>query len=77
MPPKNQESAPDAVNPDGAQVAGDFPLSLSEFCQRLSTSDRRVELIAAFHHAETGAGHGQDTEANYRARFEAFVTQPA
>lgn len=73
--PKTQ---PEPVQADAvAPATGDFPLSLDEFCARLSASDKRIELIGAFHHVEKLAGNGQDTEGNFRARFEAFVTQPA
>lgn len=55
----------------------EFPLSLEEFCTRLSLDDKRVELIGAFNHAEKGAGHNKDTESAYKARFSAFINQPA
>ena len=57
--------------------ADDFPLSLDEFCTRLSATDKRVELIGAFNHVEKLSGMRQDTEGNFRARFVAFVSQPA
>lgn len=52
-------------------------LSLSEFCARLSSSDRRVELIGGFEHAERLAGRIKDTESAYAARYAAFLLQPA
>lgn len=73
--PKTQTEP--AKTEDVVSAAGDFPLSLTEFCQRLSASDKRVELIGAFNHVEHAAGRTKDTEGNFRARFEAFVTQPA
>ena len=51
-------------------------LTLDEFCTRLSASDRRVELIGAFHFVETRAGRFKDAESGYRARFAAFVNKP-
>lgn len=54
-----------------------FALSLNEFCTRLSQGDKRVELIAGFHHTESIAGRVTDTESNYRTRYDAFSTQPA
>lgn len=51
-------------------------IPLSEFCRQLSMKDRRVELIGAFHFTETAAQRTQDTEQNYRARFEAFIKKP-
>ena len=62
---------------DSAAVAKEFPLTLGEFCTRLSGTDRRVELIGAFEHAERVAGRAKDTESAYAARFVAFVSQPA
>ena len=53
-----------------------YPLTLDEFCQRLSTTDRRVELIGAFEHMEKRAGHLKDIETAYRSRYEKFVNQP-
>lgn len=54
-----------------------FPLSLDEFCARLSQSDRRVELIGGFHHSERSAGRLKDTSADYQQRFVDFTTKPA
>lgn len=52
-------------------------VSLMEFCLRLSSRDRRVEMIAGFEHVEKAAGRLADAEAAYAARFDAFVNQPA
>lgn len=62
-----------------AEVAGasEFQLSLDEFCTRLSGTDRRVELIGAFHSAERAAGRSKDYEGAFAGRFVAFVNQPA
>jgi len=51
-------------------------LTLDEFCRRLSASDKRVELIGAFHFVETQAKRFKDAESSYRARFSAFVNKP-
>lgn len=58
-------------------ASAEFPLSLSEFCTRLSASDKRVELIGAFEHAERVAGRESDLESIYTGRYAAFATQPA
>lgn len=71
-----QTNTPEPVSAE-APAVGDFPLSLDEFCQRLSASDNRVELIGAFHHVESSAGRVHDTSGNFTARFEAFINQPA
>lgn len=71
-----QSNTPEPVSAE-APAASDFPLSLDEFCTRLSSTDKRVELIGAFHHVEKVAGRVQDTSGNFAARFEAFAKQPA
>ena len=53
------------------------PLSLNEFCTRLSTKDKRVELIGGFEHSERVAGRLSDTAENYAARYAKFLNQPA
>lgn len=53
------------------------PLSLNEFCIRLSTKDKRVELIGGFEHSERVAGRLSDTAENYTARYAQFLNQPA
>lgn len=55
----------------------EFPLSLDEFCTRLSGSDRRVEMIGAFFSVEKSAGRTKDTETAYRTRYAAFCNAPA
>ena len=55
----------------------DFELTIEEFCARLSKTDRRVELIGAFHATETKAGRHKDRDAQFRSRFQAFIKQPA
>ena len=62
--------------PAPAQAQSD-ELTLTEFCTRLSRTDRRVELIGGFHAVTSRAGVIKDTEAGFAARFEAFATQPA
>lgn len=57
--------------------AGEIPLSLVEFCTRLSATDRRVELIGAFHSEEAAAGHEVDVESAYADRFNQFINRPA
>lgn len=55
----------------------EFPLTLEEFCSRLSLTDKRVELIGAFAHVETAEGRVKDVESAYAARFADFINQPA
>ena len=51
-------------------------LTVQEFCLRLSVTDRRVELIAAFAHAQRGAGVIKRTEAEFARAFSDFANQP-
>lgn len=61
----------------GSETVAAEPLSLNEFCIRLSSSDRRVEMIGAFEHGERNAGRLSDTAQNYAARYQAFINKPA
>lgn len=56
--------------------AADFPLTLGEFCTRISLNDKRVELIGGFHATEKAAGNMSDTEANFKKRLVKFETKP-
>lgn len=62
---------------DVPAVDTDFHLTLEEFCARLSSTDRRVELIGAFFKTEQSAGRGKASESEFSARFVAFCNQPA
>ena len=53
-----------------------FPVTLEEFCIRLSAKDRRVEMIGAFEHVEKTAGRLKDIESEYTARYEEFINKP-
>lgn len=63
-------------NDQAADAPAAEALTLDEFCVRLSTTDRRPELLAGFHFVETRAAHLKDTEAAYRARFNEYVNTP-
>lgn len=52
-------------------------VTLTEFCLRLSLTDKRFEMIAAFESAERSAGRVKGVETVYAARYQAFLTQPA
>lgn len=70
-------TAPAVATPAKAPANPAIPdITLEEFCVRVSKSDRRVELIGAFHFVEKKAGHFKDAESNYQARFQAFATKP-
>lgn len=64
--------------PEAAKAAVDaFPLTLAEFCTRLSATDRRVEMIGAFEASEKAAGRTSDLEASFASRFVQFCGKPA
>ena len=52
-------------------------IPLDVFCERLSASDRRIELISAFHSASSRQGLQNATEADFSDAFAAFCNQPA
>ena len=62
---------------DAAPEITSEPLTLNEFCIRLSIKDKRVELIGGFEHSERVAGRLKDTAENYAARYGEFLNQPA
>lgn len=75
---KEKDSAAEVAEVPSAAVAAPAAqdLTLHEFCIRLSSVDKRVELIGAFHYSETASGVVKDTEAAFNARFAAFITKP-
>lgn len=54
-----------------------FDLTIAEYCARKSKTDRRVELLGAFHHVEKQAGRIKDSESAYDRRYADFAIQPA
>lgn len=60
-----------------AHEGEEYSLTLDEFCIRLSRTDKRVELLAAFAHTEKAAGRTKDVESAYAARFNKFINQSA
>ena len=71
--------APPAVsgNPPGNTPVPVPRGTVDHFCAALSATDKRVELIGAFHNAELAAKRPADTHDNYQTRFGAFAAQPA
>lgn len=67
-----------AANPQAnvPPVEGEQEVTLTEFCVRMSATDKRVELIGGFNASEARAGTVKDTESRYRARFTAFINKP-
>lgn len=71
--PKAEKPAPVAAAPQD-EVAEE--MTLEEFCQRRSRSDRRVELLSAFHGEQTRAQQFKATEAAFAAALDKFANQP-
>ena len=68
---------PETTAADAAQdQEAEIELTLQEYCLRKSRSDRRVEMIGAFHHKETAQGTIKAMTSEFEARFDAFVNQP-
>lgn len=63
--------------PQAAPVETQHPVTLDEFCTRLSKKVREPELIAVFHHLETAAGRKTGLTSEYRRCFEAVASRPA
>ena len=54
-----------------------FDLTLDEWCARESMTERRVELLAAFHFDErTSGGPAKDSAENFASRYAAFAVRP-
>lgn len=51
-------------------------ITLDEFCQRLSETVRRPELIAGFYSTASASGAHADTQAGYQSRFDIFINTP-
>lgn len=66
-----------AVAATPVESAGSTPLTITEFCIRLSERERRVPLIGAFEATEKRAGRIKDTESAYQSRFVEFINKPA
>lgn len=74
--PQTQQTQPIAADPVATEPA-DFPLSLDEFCARLSAKDRRVALIGGFHHHAKQTGLTKAREAEFAQAWNAFICAPA
>lgn len=66
----NDETSDTSTSIDAALLR----IPLNRFCQDLSLTDRRVEMIAAFHYTEKKAGRTHDTADAYKARYIDFAT---
>jgi pyrroloquinoline quinone (PQQ) biosynthesis protein C len=55
----------------------EFPLTIDEFCASQSQTDRRVELLGAFHSQEKQAGRVKDKRSAYLQRYNDFANAPA
>lgn len=63
------------TTPAAAEVTT-IPLSLHEFCSRLSVKVNKPELIAGFEHTERVAGNLSDTDEAFTSRFNDFANKP-
>lgn len=73
-------SAPPAPAPSvviATPVLAPVAMSVDEFCLRLSSTDKRVEMISAFHSGERASGRSMDLETAFAVRYAAFCNAPA
>ena len=54
----------------------EFPMTVEEFCAQLSSTEKRVEMIGAFHSDEKRHGRIKDTRTAYLKRFDEFCKRP-
>lgn len=66
----NDEDLPQPQPDDGNRP---IPLSLDEFCSRLSRKDKRVELVGAFHFDMKRRGMTWAQEAEFATAFHDFT----
>ena len=66
----------DALLDSDAGTLPNSTIPLDDFCQTLSSTDNRVELIAVFHYRERMAARYHDTVGNYTQRFNDTATSP-
>jgi hypothetical protein len=59
------------------QSAPEIELTLRDFCIRLSTKEKRVELISGFEADERRANRLKASESEFDERFKAFINRPA
>lgn len=76
-PKMTKSTAPKSESNETAARDTANDITLDEFCQRKSNSDKRVEMIGAFHFDQKRQGRIKDSEAAFGSRFEAFVNKPA
>ena len=65
-----------AAEVDAAAVSTEIPLSLDEFCTRLSLTEKRYVLITGFWTKETSAGRVRDIPSAYEKRYAEFLETP-
>ena len=53
------------------------PITLTEFCQSLSLTDKRVEMLGAFFAAQKRLGNMKNTNSAYLKLFNDFANAPA
>ena len=61
---------------DETPVAESEPLSLDEFCMRLSKTDGRVELIGGFYADAKKRGQMKDIDTGFLREFDAYSSRP-
>lgn len=72
-PVESVDSPPVEVIP----VSNEIPITLDEFCQRLSETERRVALLGAFHFEMKRQKRQTGLSSDYHAAYATFINAPA
>ena len=76
MPPLDPVAEPPLPPEPEPEPEPEPVITLDEFCQHQSLTDRRVTLLGGFHYAQRRAGSRTGTQTQFRAAFEAFAAAP-
>lgn len=76
MSDKPNEATQDAPADEAPADPNADQVLLDEWCAERSMTDRRVELLAVFHHREQNAGRLRDSRAAYARRYAQTESKP-
>lgn len=72
----NKTPAPVDLQEGGTAPAAAIPLSLQEFCMRLSETVKRPELISGFEHMARAGGLTSATQPEFQSAYDSFLNKP-
>lgn len=59
------------------ETTDEFPLTIGEWCGRLSQTDRRIEMISAFYSKMKKSGYHKNYAQFFAVQYHQFISQPA